>query len=405
MSGHLPARGSAHGATQATLRSSNLRTVLRVVLAADEPLTRGGVAAATGMTRSTATRLVDLLVEGGLLAEGEARPGKRPGRPGIPVTAASRTVGAVGLQLNAARAGARLVDLRGDVVAESVDEHVPASCGADEALAVLRTHVGMALAQAPAGMRIVGGALSLPGVVDAGAQRVLAAPHLGWSDLDLGRLTDELLPGLPVQVRSEAHHAARAVLEPRPGRAGGVRDGIVVYGDVGLGAALVLDGAVREAGHGVAGALGHVPYRADGPVCACGERGCLEAVVGRLALVERAGLEPGAGLEELARLARQDHEASVAAVQEAGTALGTVLATALALTDTTTVVLAGELGRLTDLVRPHLVAAARARGVAASPPTVDVVDAGDDLLAMSGGAVAVVRPVVDDPTAYLDTRS
>ena len=92
-------------------------------------------------------------------------------------------------------------------------------------------------------------------------------------------------------------------------------------------------------------------------------------------------------------------------MQEAGTALGTVLATALALTDTTTVVLAGELGRLTDLVRPHLVAAARARGVAASPPTVDVVDAGDDLLAMSGGAVAMVRPVVDDPTAYLDTRS
>ncbi len=402
MSGEGSEQGGPRSATQATLRSSNLRTVLGLVLAAQRPLSRAGVSALTGMTRSTASRLVDELVAGGLLEEGDPLRGAL-GRPAVPLTAARGTTAALGLQLNAARTGARLVDLSGSVVAEAVDEHLPASSGPDDALAHLRSLVDTVLDRAPEGVNVVGGALSLPGVVDCDRQRVLVAPHLGWSDIQLGRLAQEVLPGLPVQVRSEAHHAARAVLEPRPGGVGEVSDAIVVYGDVGLGAALVLDGVVRGQGHGFAGGLGHVPVRPDGPLCPCGARGCLEMYAGRPALAERAGLGPGTSAGELAALAREGHEGALTALAEAGEALGTVLAPALTLTGTGALVIAGELGRLTDALRPHLQESVQARVVAGGAP-LRVLQAADDLLALTGGAVSMLRPVVEDPAAYLGTR-
>jgi predicted ArsR family transcriptional regulator len=73
------------GARQSTLRSSNLALVLRTVCAADGPLSRADVAARTGTTRATAARLVDELVAGGLLDEGERLALPRRGRPATPL--------------------------------------------------------------------------------------------------------------------------------------------------------------------------------------------------------------------------------------------------------------------------------------------------------------------------------
>lgn len=355
------------------------------------------------MTRSTASRLVDDLIEGGLVQESDPIQGLR-GRPGVPLTAARGTVAALGLQINAARFGARLVDLAGEVLAESVDEHMPMNCGPDEALVEIKAQVDAVLAAVPAGMDLVGAALSLPGVVDIVSKRVLVAPHLGWEDLDLERFTAEVLPGVPVQVRSEAHHAARAIVEPRPGRSGEVQDALVVYGDIGLGAALILDGAARGVGHGFAGGLGHVVHHPEGPQCPCGSRGCLEQYAGRLALVRRAGLQPLATIADLVNLAEGGHEEALVAIAEAGEALGTVLASALAVIDSNTIVLAGELSRLSDLVAPHLADALRAQGVGAGRSEVVVLRAEDDLVSLTGAAVSMLHPVVEGPARYLDLK-
>src|SRR3954451_23197558 len=107
---------------QASLRHANLALVARTVLAAEAPPSRADVAAATSLTRSTVSRLVDELVTGGVLAEidsaigGPGQPGQpgrpsRPGRPATPLTASTGRFAALGLQVGVGQLAARLVGL------------------------------------------------------------------------------------------------------------------------------------------------------------------------------------------------------------------------------------------------------------------------------------------------------
>ena len=72
------------GARQSTLRATNLALVAHQVFTAPQPVSRADVAAATGMTRSTASRLADELVAAGILAELAPLPARGPGRPAVP---------------------------------------------------------------------------------------------------------------------------------------------------------------------------------------------------------------------------------------------------------------------------------------------------------------------------------
>ena len=106
--------------SQASLRHANLALVARTVLAADDPPSRAGVAAATSLTRSTVSRLVDELVAAGVLEEvGSVVGGPgRPGRPATPLRASTGRFAALGLQIGVGHLAARLLDLSGTVIAE-----------------------------------------------------------------------------------------------------------------------------------------------------------------------------------------------------------------------------------------------------------------------------------------------
>ncbi len=109
----------ANGARQSFLRESNLSLVARTVCASAVPLSRAGVAATTSMTRSTASRLADDLVAAGILDELQPPEVTGPGRPATPLVAGAG-LAALGLQVNAGAIAARVVDLRGRVVAQEV---------------------------------------------------------------------------------------------------------------------------------------------------------------------------------------------------------------------------------------------------------------------------------------------
>ena len=65
----------------------------------------------------------------------------------------------------------------------------------------------------------------------------------------------------------------------------------------GIGAGLVLNGRLYRGAEGLAGELGHVLVDADGPVCRCGNRGCLETIAGTDALAELLRRSHGDGLD------------------------------------------------------------------------------------------------------------
>ncbi len=386
-------------AHQSTLRESNLAVVLRCVCAATEPVSRAGVAAATGLTRSTVSRLVDELVAGGLVDEGAARLAG-PGRPATPLRPTGR-VCAVGLQVNAAHVAARLIDLRGELVAEARSE--PDLVGSDPAAALelLGEHLADVLRAAPEGARIVGAGLALPGVVDASGERLLRAPNLDWRDVEPAAGLREQLHGIPLTLGNEANLAAHAFAQPAPGRRGPSSHFVYVSGEIGIGGAVVTDSRVQTGLHGFAGEIGHMPFRPGGDPCPCGSDGCLERYAGRLAMTRRAGLPPSTTLTELGRLAAEGHVASREAIDLAAEALGVVLAGVVNLLDVPTVVLGGEIGNLAARIAPTVRERLAARVMAARWMPLEVVQDADDVAGANGGALVHLSRVVATPAAFL----
>jgi len=402
-------------ARQGTLRELNLGLVLREVLSAAAtraaPPSRADVAAATGLTRATVSALVDRLVSGGLLAELEPVPTQRAGRPAVPLAPAGGTLVALGAEVNVDYLAVRAVDLAGHVLAQRVrhgdhrgsePKEVLTVLGAaadtvlDEALATARaTEPSGALADTtPPEPRVVGTALALPGLVGRDTGTLLLAPNLGWREVDVvgalagaSRAFDEYRPALA----NEADLAALA--ESRVRRPDGVASFVLVSGEVGIGAAIVLDGHVFGGRHGWAGELGHT-------LVAGGRQ--LEQVAGQDAMLRAAGLPRDEGVEPLVAALDADDPAAHAAVAAAGEALGAALANVVNTVDVPHVVLGGTYARLAEHVAGPVLAALRAHVLAApwAEPTVDVARAGD--LAAVAGATHLVRDrVVADPTAWL----
>jgi predicted NBD/HSP70 family sugar kinase len=377
------------------MRRRNLARVMHTVRA-EGRLSRAAVASRIGLTRAAVSTLVDELVRWGLLEElGPERPG-RVGRPGSALAVSSRGPAGIGAEIGVDHLAVCAVDLRGRVRSRAVrhvrDRARAAGPVLEQLTALVRQVVGEAETEGlwPAGL-----AVAVPGLVARDALTVVRAPNLDWHDIDLGGL---LAVDMPLTVGNEANFGALAELwldDRTP------RDFLHVSAEIGIGAAVVVDGRLLRGTRGFAGELGHVPVRPDGPACACGGRGCLEQYAGEEAVLRASGLEPGenrVGL--LADRAAQGDARVRSALTDAGTALGIALTGAVNLLDPESVVLGGALAELAPWLLPSLRAElARRTAGPACPVTVSALGPQGPLL---GAAHSVVRGVLDDPAVVAE---
>lgn len=127
--------------------------------------------------------------------------------------------------------------------------------------------------------------LSVPGPFDPASGRVLRPPNLpGWDEVAAGPALEAAL-GRPVRLENDANAAALA--EWRFGAGQGAADMAFLTMSTGVGAGLILDGALHRGHNSSAGELGHTVVEWGGETCACGQRGCLEAYVGGAAWARR----------------------------------------------------------------------------------------------------------------------
>lgn len=124
---------------------------------------------------------------------------------------------------------------------------------------------------------VAGVGVGLAGQIHSATGRVVVGPNLGWRDVHFAALLRDRL-GCDVRVVNDLNAAAWG--EHRAGTAQGVDDVLVVFLGSGVGAGLILGGALYEGASGLAGEIGHVKVRPGERLCGCGERGCLEAYVG-----------------------------------------------------------------------------------------------------------------------------
>jgi predicted NBD/HSP70 family sugar kinase len=387
--------------SQQEMRRRNLTRVLYAV-AGGGPVSRAAVAARIGLTRAAVSTLVEELLRGGLLTElGPGRSGG-VGRPGNALALTDSGPCGLGAEIGVDHLAVCAVDLRGQLRARRSEE-APSRGGPSAVLGRLTALVeGTAGDARAAGLRPAGLAVAVPGLVARDSTTVVRAPNLGWHDTDIAA---HLPTGLPLTVDNEANLGALAELWL--GEEGSAaRDFIHVSAEVGIGAAIVLEGELLRGRRGFAGELGHVPVRPEGPACACGGRGCLEQYAGEAAVLRAAGIDAraaGGRDEALSRLAERAEEGEAGArraLRGAGKAMGIALAGAVNLLDPGAVLLGGALARLGPYLLPALERELRQRAAApGTMPELAVSGIGPDG-PLLGAAHSVVRAVLDDPLSH-----
>jgi predicted NBD/HSP70 family sugar kinase len=234
-----------------------------------------------------------------------------------------------------------IVDADGEVLTERNDS-LDVDASADRALEHAR-RVITALTEQVDRTRISGGAVGVPAPVDARTGAVGPGNVLPrWIDR---RPAQELQAstGVPFGVDNDANLGALA--EAAYGVARGVADLIYVKASTGIGAGLMLGGRIHHGATGRAGEIGHVPVDPAGPICRCGNRGCLEtaASVGQVVLAMQPRHGEQLTVANVIDLARQADPGAVRVIGDAGQAIGRVLADVVNNLNPEMVVLGGEL--------------------------------------------------------------
>jgi predicted NBD/HSP70 family sugar kinase len=339
-------------ARQRSLRDHNLALALRLVADAAQPVSRAQIAATTGLTRATASALVEDLLAAGLVEEVAPLAAARSGRPATGLRLAAGGPGGLGLEVNVDYVAVTVVDLAGAVVHHQVRAGDQRQASPAEVLRAAGQLAADAVAAAAAvGVPVAGLEVALPGLVRDG--RLLLAPNLGWQDVDVLALLRRTrrLAALPMTASNEADLAARGEVTAD------LRSFVHVSGEIGIGAGIVVDGELYGGSHGWAGELGHVTVDAGGPPCRCGARGCLEVYAGQEAVLRAAGLPSGGTAlggqgAALVEAAERGDRAALTALDAAAHALGTALSGVLNLLDLPVVVLGGTYALLAPWLSP-----------------------------------------------------
>ncbi|MFF4272195.1 ROK family protein [Streptomyces sp. NPDC001536] len=304
------------------------------------PLARLEVARRVGLSAAAVTKAVRPLIEAGYLVEGadeEARPAL--GRPANLVRVAGGRALFIGVKVT----GGEIIGVLTDLCCRiRVARHVPLSDRSAKAVLASIADLVQDLLTEADGVPVLGLGIAVSGDVDRTEGTVRYSPFLDWRDVPLAELAT-LTTGLPVTVDNDVR--ALTVAEQWFGAGAGLSDFAVVTVGAGIGCGLVVHGRVVAGAHGVAGEIGHVTVDPDGPLCHCGNRGCVEAIAGEAAIVRRIQEITGVELADAAEaltLARRGVAGAREVYARAGEAIGRGIATVANLLGPERVIISGE---------------------------------------------------------------
>ncbi|WP_446665683.1 ROK family transcriptional regulator [Flexivirga sp. B27] len=333
------------------IRRQNLSVVLRQVHL-HGAVSRPDLARSTGLNRSTIGALVGDLLDLGMVTQRTPdRHRDGAGRPPYLVVPRPRSVHVIAVDIDVARVEVAAIGLSGEVLGRVEWQLV----GRERSAAQVADRVASAtteLTAAAGGIR-VGIGVSLPAMIDNPRGIAVYAPNLQWSyepfgDLLRDRLSDHIVIGNDADLAALAEH--------RRGVAAGYTDVVYVLGRVGVGGGVIIGGELLRGSRGYAGEIGHMSVQANGPVCHCGNRGCLEEYVGEAAILRSAGAA-GVATPELGPLfaqAERGEEIPVEVVAAAGQWLGRGLSNISHVLNPAAIVAGGHLAEVLRLAEPSV---------------------------------------------------
>ncbi|MFE3249288.1 ROK family protein [Streptomyces sp. NPDC059209] len=239
------------------------------------------------------------------------------------------------------------------------------------------------------GESAVAAGVAVPGIVDAERGIALYAANLGWRDLPLRDLLAARLGGVPVALGHDVRTGGLA--EGRIGAGKGSDRFFFVPLGTGIAGAIGIDGAIEAGAHGYAGEIGHVVVRPDGPVCGCGQTGCMETLASAAAVTRAwaaASGDPEADAADCAKAVASGDPRAQAVWADAVDALAAGLVTALTLLDPRRLIIGGGLAEAGETLFTPLRAAVEERVTFQKLPEIVPAALGDTAGCLGAGLLA-----------------
>jgi predicted NBD/HSP70 family sugar kinase len=324
-------------------------------------MTRSALARATGLSRTTISTLLGELIEQGIVTEATDDAARRgAGRPATVVRLDHSAGAAVSIDVGARHLAAAVGDLAHRVLAERWIR-LPAAHSAEDGMDRAAKLVLEMLDEAGVEKQsVIGAAMGLPAPISQPAGLVASANILpGWAGVHVADEMSERL-GLHVFVENDSNLGALA--ESAWGAGAGFDQLAYIKAATGIGAGLVQDGKLFRGTTGTAGEIGHTTVAEDGPICRCGNRGCLELYAGGAAL-----------LEQVVELADENHPACIRVLADAGRHIGVAIANLINLFNPRRIIVGGELAGAGETVLAPMRVAAERSAVQAAVEAVEIV--------------------------------
>ncbi len=319
-------------------------------------MTQAELSRETGLSRSTISNFVAALSASGLIVPADRRalqfPSKpsSPGRPGTTLQLDPNVGAVIGIDFHHRRFQVALVNLAHELIAEGNGD-LPIDHSAKEAIDAAVNEVERVLEKGKIQPNsLIGVGIGLPGPIDSKTGYVTpSSVSPGWLGVDVKTEFRERLR-LPVAIDNDANLGALA--EQIWGAGRGIDNFIYVRIDTGIGAGLVINGQLVHGSSGAAGEIGHVTLDERGPVCRCGNRGCLERYVGESALLEllQPIYGPGLTITKMLALAEEGDLRCRRVLEDAGHILGIGLADVATMVNPARFIIGGILAKAGDLL-------------------------------------------------------
>ncbi|MFC0599050.1 ROK family transcriptional regulator [Streptomyces palmae] len=332
--------------SQSSLHRANLERVVRAVRMAGS-LTQAEIARTTGLSAATVSNIVRELKEGGTV---EVTPTSAGGRRARSVSLSGDAGLVVGVDFGHTHLRVAVGNLAHQVLAEEsepLDVDASAAQGLDRAERLVSRLIADTGSSAD---KVIGVGLGVPGPIDVGSGVLGSTAILpGWAGTNP---RDELASrlGVPVHVDNDANLGALGELVWGAGR--GVADLAYIKVASGVGAGLVISGQIYRGPGGTAGEIGHITLDESGPVCRCGNRGCLETFTAARYVLPLLHSSHGTDLtvERMVRLASEGDPGCRRVVADVGRHIGSGVANLCNLLNPSRVLLGGHLAEAGDLV-------------------------------------------------------
>ena len=350
---------------------------LRIVdfLRTNGTASRAELARRTGLSRSTVSTLVADLQRRGLVVEraGQFAGEGQPGRPAALLELDPSAAAAVGIDFDHDKVRVAVSDLSRSVLAEASAPH-DVDHDAQGALALAAELVEQVLEEAGLDRdRLLGVGVALAGPIDHDKGALHPSDVLpGWAGVDAAGELEQRLD-TPAYVDNDANLGALAEVTLGAGR--NARFAAYVSISSGIGAGIVVDGRPYHGHRGTAGEIGHMVVDPQGPICRCGNRGCLETLASGPALLKlvQDSRDGELSVRQMIELARDGDAGCRRAIADAGQVVGRVVAGLVNLFSPEMVVVGGDLGEAGDLLLDPLREAVRRDALPAAAEGLKVV--------------------------------